>query len=67
MAAFAPSRVLVLGASSIETLLPIDLVSQVESLLEGHFIQEAVDLAEQRWKKLQEQHSVDEDTVRSPP
>lgn len=61
---FPRSGVLVLGSASIQSLLPATLISQVESLLEGHRIDDAITLVEQQGKKLQGKITVDEDEVR---
>ncbi|KAJ8481088.1 hypothetical protein ONZ45_g15430 [Pleurotus djamor] len=59
--AFPRSSVLILGAQQIHALLPSTLISQVESLLAAHRIQDAIDLADQRRRKLQESITLDED------
>ena len=65
---FLRSNLLVLGANSVQSLLPATLISQVEALLDGHRIEDAVELADERRKKLQERIQVDEDDVSySPP
>lgn len=58
---FPRSGVLVLGGNSIQSLVPSTIISQVESLLDSHRIEDAVDLADQRRKKLEGTISVDED------
>lgn len=47
------SNVLVLGSSSIHSLLPSTLTSQAEALLEAHRIEDAVKVAEQFRRKMQ--------------
>ncbi|TFK73410.1 hypothetical protein BDN72DRAFT_834818 [Pluteus cervinus] len=60
-AAFPRSGILVLGANSIQSLVPATLISQVESLLGSHRVEDALTLAEQQRKKLQANHIVNED------
>lgn len=60
---FPRSSVLVLGPNSIQSLVPSTLVSQLESLLESHRLEDAFNLADQRRKKLEESITVDEDEV----
>lgn len=48
---FPRSGVLVLGSNAIDSLVPSTLISQAESLLESHRIEETVDLADQQRKK----------------
>ncbi len=62
-AAFPRSGILVLGANSIQSLVPATLISQVESLLGSHRVEDALTLAEQQRKKLQANHIVNEDEV----
>ncbi|KAJ7632673.1 hypothetical protein FB45DRAFT_913126 [Roridomyces roridus] len=57
---FPKSNVLLLG-SSVQSLVPSTLISQADSLLDSHRIEEAVDLADQQRKKLQGNVTVDED------
>ncbi|KAJ7219323.1 hypothetical protein GGX14DRAFT_591509 [Mycena pura] len=57
---FPKSGILLLG-NSVQSLVPSTLISQVESLLESHRIDEAADLADQQRKKLQANITVDED------
>ena len=61
---FPRSSVLVLGSNSIQSLVPSTLVSQLESLLESHRLEDAFNLADQRRKKLEESITVDEDEVK---
>lgn len=64
---FPRSGVLVLGPNSIQSLVPSTLISQVESLLDSHRIQDAVDLADQQRRRLHAGAiSIDEDEVRRP-
>ncbi|GLB39648.1 putative vacuolar sorting protein 39 domain 2 [Lyophyllum shimeji] len=58
---FPRSSVLLLGANSVQSLVPSTLISQVESLLESHRIEDALDLADRQRKKLQANISIDED------
>ncbi|KAG6827884.1 hypothetical protein H0H92_010093 [Tricholoma furcatifolium] len=58
---FPRSSVLVLGTSLVQSLVPSTLISQVESLLESHRIEDATGLADGQRKKLQNSNSVDED------
>ena len=51
--ATSTSSVLLLGSSSIQSLVPSTLISQVESLLESHRYEDAIDLADQQLRKLQ--------------
>ncbi|KAK0480717.1 hypothetical protein IW261DRAFT_1474152 [Armillaria novae-zelandiae] len=58
---FPRSGVLVLGEHNIHSLVPSTLISQAESLLDSHRIEDAVDVADQQRKKLHSNISVDED------
>ncbi|KAF5384226.1 hypothetical protein D9615_003441 [Tricholomella constricta] len=58
---FPRSSVLVLGANSVQSLVPSTLISQVEALLDSHRIEDALDLADRQRKKLQANISIDED------
>ena len=62
---FPRSNVLILEANSIQSLLPSTLISQVESLLESHRVEDAATLADQRRKKLEDSLTIDEDEVRT--
>ena len=55
--ATSASAVLLLGSSSIQSLVPSSLISQVESLLDSRRYEEAIDLADQQLRKLQLQLS----------
>ncbi|KAG6861142.1 hypothetical protein C0995_003410 [Termitomyces sp. Mi166 len=57
---FPRSSVFVLGSSSVQSLVPSTIISQVEALLESHRIEEATNLAESQRKKLQGSISIDE-------
>ncbi|KAJ7343434.1 hypothetical protein DFH08DRAFT_937969 [Mycena albidolilacea] len=57
---FPRSGILLLG-NSVKSLVPSTLISQAESLLLSHRIEEAVDLADQQRRKLQGNVIVDED------
>ena len=65
--AFPRSGVLVLGPNSVDSLLPLNLISQVERSLESHRISDAVQLVELHRLKLQAKVSVDEDEVSTCP
>ncbi|EGO03997.1 hypothetical protein SERLA73DRAFT_84202 [Serpula lacrymans var. lacrymans S7.3] len=56
---FPRSGVLILGQNSIQSLLPSTLISQAESLLDAHKIQDAIDLADQQRKKHESKITVD--------
>ncbi|KAF9495136.1 hypothetical protein BDN71DRAFT_1559699 [Pleurotus eryngii] len=58
---FPRSSVLLLGEQQISALLPSTLISQVESLLSSHRIQDAINLVDQRRRKVQESITPDED------
>lgn len=58
---FPRSGVLSLGLSSVHAVLPSTLISQVESLLDSHRIEDAVNLADAQRVKLQGNVSVDPD------
>jgi hypothetical protein len=60
---FPRSNVLVLGPNAIQSLVPSTLISQAESLLESHRLEDVYNLADQRRKKLEESLTVDEDEV----
>ncbi|KZT07025.1 uncharacterized protein LAESUDRAFT_652182 [Laetiporus sulphureus 93-53] len=53
-ASFPRANVLVLGSNSVQALLPSTLISQADALLDAHRIEDAVELAEQQLKKLQQ-------------
>lgn len=61
---FPRSNVLVLGPNSIQSLVPSTLISQVESLLDSHRLEEAAALADSQRKKLHANITIDEDEVR---
>ncbi|KAI0667249.1 hypothetical protein C8Q78DRAFT_1071980 [Trametes maxima] len=50
---FPRANVLVLGADSVQALLPSTLISQADALLEAHRLEDAADMADQQRKKLQ--------------
>jgi hypothetical protein len=56
---------LILASNSIQSLLPSTLISQAESLLESHRIDDAVGLVDQQRKKIEGKLKVDEDEVSS--
>ncbi|KAF6764428.1 hypothetical protein DFP72DRAFT_871830 [Ephemerocybe angulata] len=55
------SHVLLIGSNSIQSLVPSSLISQIESLLDSHRLEDAFNLADARRKKLEESLEVDED------
>lgn len=57
------SHILLIGGNSVQSLVPSSLISQVESLLDGHRLEDAFNLADARRKKLEESLEVDEDEV----
>jgi hypothetical protein len=63
---FPKSGILLLG-NSVQSLVPSTLISQAESLLDSHRIEEAVELADQQRRKLQGNVIVDEDEVKINP
>lgn len=63
-ATFPRSGVLVLGEHAVHSLVPSTLISQAESLLESHRIQDAIDLADQQRKKIYSNLTVNQDEVR---
>lgn len=62
-AIFPRSGVLVLGEQGVHSLVPSTLISQAESLLDSHRIDDAVDLADQQRKKIYGNLTVNEDEV----
>ncbi|KAF9530289.1 hypothetical protein CPB83DRAFT_868731 [Crepidotus variabilis] len=58
---FPRSSLLVLAANSIQSLVPSTLISQVDSLLESHRLENAYNLVDERRKKLEESLYLDED------
>lgn len=60
---FPRSGVLILGPNTIQSLLPSTLISQAESLLESHRIEDAVSLVDQQRKKIEGKLEVDDDEV----
>lgn len=61
---FPRSGVLILAPNAVQSLLPSTLISQAESLLDGHRIQDAMALADQQRKKIEAKLIVDLDEVR---
>ncbi|PFH45293.1 hypothetical protein AMATHDRAFT_82908 [Amanita thiersii Skay4041] len=55
---FPRSHVLLLGSTSIQSLVPSTLIDQVEALLDAHRIEDAKDLVDQRRKKVQSESGV---------
>lgn len=66
-ATFPRSGVLVLGDHAVHSLVPSTLISQAESLLESHRIQDAIDLADQQRRKIYSNLTVNVDEVRAYP
>lgn len=60
---FPRSCIVLLGSNSIESLLPSTIISQAESLLDAHRIQDAIGLADQQRKKIEAKLTVDDDEV----
>jgi hypothetical protein len=60
---FPRSGALILGSTFIESLLPSTLISQADSLLESHRIDEAIHLADQQRRRLQGKTVGDPDEV----
>jgi vacuolar protein sorting-associated protein 3 len=60
---FPRSGVLIISPNSIQSLLPSTLISQVESLLASHRIEDAIGLADQQRKKIQARVKIDNDEV----
>ncbi|KAF8690330.1 hypothetical protein AX14_003009 [Amanita brunnescens Koide BX004] len=52
--ATSASAILLLGSASIQSLVPSTLISQVESPLDSHRYEEAIDLADQQLRKVQQ-------------
>ena len=59
------ANLLVLGSNWINSLLPTTLITQADALIQGHRLEDAVTLADQRLKKFQGKVSVDQDEVRT--
>ncbi|TFY60724.1 hypothetical protein EVJ58_g4965 [Rhodofomes roseus] len=57
---FPRANVLVIGANSVQALLPSTLISQADALLQAHRVEEAADLADQQRIKFQALITVDE-------
>jgi len=60
---FPRSRLLILGPNSIKSLLPITPISQAETLLETHRIDDVIQLADQQRKKVQSRLVLDPNEV----
>lgn len=60
---FPRSGVLVQSLNAFQALLPSTLISQAESLLEGHRIEDAARLADQQRKKIEGKLTIDDDEV----
>ncbi|KAH9057206.1 hypothetical protein EDB87DRAFT_1578953 [Lactarius vividus] len=56
---FPRSHVLILGPNSVQSLLPVTPISQAETLLDGHRIEDVIQLADQQRKKVQSKLVVD--------
>lgn len=63
LSTFPRSNLLVLGTDTIQSLVPSTIISQLESLLEGHRLDESFKLADQRRKKLEESITIEQDEV----
>ena len=61
---FPRSHLLILGPNSIQSLLPVPLISQAEALLESHRIEDVILLADQQRKKVQGKLVADANEVR---
>lgn len=62
-ARFPRSGVLFLAGNALQSLVPSTLTSQAEALLDGHKIEDAIDLADQQHRKVYGNITVDEDQV----
>ncbi len=60
---FPRSHLLILGPNSIQSLLPVTPISQAETLLENHRIEDVIQLADQQRKKVQSRLVVDANEV----
>lgn len=63
MHAFPRSALLLLQNNAISSILPSTLTDQVDALLDGHRIDDASQLVDQRRKKLEGNLTVDPDEV----
>ena len=61
---FPRSHLLIIGPNSTKSLLPVTPISQVETLLETHRIEDAIQLADQQRKKVQSRLVLDPTEVR---
>ena len=61
---FPRSHLLILGPNSIQSLLPVTLISQAEALLESHRIEDVILLADLQRKKVQGKLVADANEVR---
>jgi hypothetical protein len=57
------SHVLLVGSNSVQSLVSSSLISQLESLLDSHRLEDAFNLADAQRKKLEGSLEVDEDEV----
>lgn len=64
---FPRSAILVLTPTSIHSLVPSTIISQVSSLIDTHQLEDALALADQRKRRLEGNLIVNEDDVRSFP
>ena len=62
---FPRSAILVLTPTSIHSLVPSTIISQVSSLIDTHQLEDALALADQRKRRLEGNLIVNEDDVRS--
>jgi hypothetical protein len=60
---FPRSHILIFGPSSVQSLLPVTLTSQAETLLQNHQIKDVIELADKYRKKVQGKFVVDPDEV----
>ncbi|KAH9003556.1 hypothetical protein EDB86DRAFT_3062932 [Lactarius hatsudake] len=56
---FPRSHVLILGPNSVQSLLPVTPISQAETLLDDHRIEDVLQLADQQRKKVQSKLVID--------
>lgn len=61
---FPRSHLLILGPNSIKSLLLVTPITQAETLLETHRIEDVIQLADQQRKKVQSRLAVDPNEVR---
>jgi hypothetical protein len=61
---FPRSHLLIFGPNSVQSLLPVTPISQVEALLDDHRIEDVIQLVDQQRKKVQSKLVVDASEVR---